>query len=60
MQVCTHHLLAGLQAVKYSFITSIHVYTPIYINTFTVTVLKLPISLEWIVQTVTCRLKCQN
>lgn len=46
MQVCTHHLLAGLQAVKYSFVTSIHVYTPIYINTFTVTVLKLPISLE--------------
>lgn len=39
-------LLAGLQAVKYSFITSMHAYTPIYTNTFTVTVLKLPIFLE--------------
>lgn len=46
--------------VKYSFITSMHVYTPIYRNTFTATVLKLPILLERIVQTVTCRLKCQR
>lgn len=46
--------------VKYSFITSMHVHTPIYRNTFTATVLKLPILLERTVQTVTCRLKCQR
>lgn len=38
----------------------IHIYTPIYRNTFTITFLKLAVSLQQIVQTVTCRLQCQN
>lgn len=38
----------------------IHIYTPIYRNTFTITFLKLAVSLQQIVQTVTCCLQCQN
>jgi hypothetical protein len=55
-------LLSHLEAVNIQF-HHVYTHTPIYRNTFTtstVTFLKFAVSLEQIVQNVTCHLKCQN